>query len=190
MKHGIHNYVGGMSTHANPCGTTTTWVVLVNTWLVSCCGSLAYLFYRPHCAQRKPPAFSLLRGRFWGFSPRRGDTLHWWGWNLACRTGGGETKDRLIWSPPPCQISPLSVQRQGCRTPQNWNFYSDLTKMWNINATQGCIPGVIFIKICRVCTPFQDALAVKIWLDLLKELWSYGGFKLRGSGFPQIFSAP
>ena len=39
-------------------------------------------------------------------------------------------------------------------------------------------------------TPFQDALAVKIWLDLLKGLWSYGGFKLRVSGYPQIFSAP
>ena len=47
-----------------------------------------------------------------------------------------------------------------------------------------------FHKICRVCTPFQDALAIQISLDLLKGLWSYGGFKLRGSGFPQIFSAP
>ena len=27
------------------------------------------------------PVFNLLRGRFWGFSPRRGDTLHRWGWN-------------------------------------------------------------------------------------------------------------
>jgi len=32
------------------------------------------------------PVFNLLRGRFWGFSPRRGDTLHRWGWNLAWRT--------------------------------------------------------------------------------------------------------
>ena len=47
-----------------------------------------------------------------------------------------------------------------------------------------------FHKICRVCTSFQDALGVKILLDLLKGLWSYGGFKLRGSGRPQIFSAP
>jgi len=31
------------------------------------------------------PVFNLLRGRFWGFSPRRGDTLHRWGWNLARR---------------------------------------------------------------------------------------------------------
>ena len=28
------------------------------------------------------------------------------------------------------------------------------------------------------------------WLDLPKGLWSYGGFKLRGSGYLQIFSAP
>jgi len=47
-----------------------------------------------------------------------------------------------------------------------------------------------FHKICRVCTSFQDTLGVKILLDLLEGLWSYGGFKLRGSGCPQIFSAP
>jgi len=38
-------------------------------------------------------------------------------------------------------------------------------------------------------TPFQDALAVKICLDLLEGLWSYGGFKLRGLVSPK-FSAP
>ena len=54
----------------------------------------------------------------------------------------------------------------------------------------GAYPLRNFHKICRVCTSFQGALGVKIWLDLLKGLWSYGGFKLRGSGFPQIFSAP
>jgi len=45
-------------------------------------------------------------------------------------------------------------------------------------------------KICRACTPFQDALAVNISLDLLKGFWSYGGFKLTVSGYPQIFNAP
>jgi len=72
------------------------------------------------------------------FSPRRGNTLHRWGWNLAWRRG------------------PLRD----------------------------------FHKICIVCTAFQDALAVKIWLDMLEGLWSYGGFKFRGSGDPHIFSAP
>ena len=42
-------------------------------------------YYRQHCAQRK--ALVLLRGRFWSFSPHRGDTLQWWGWNLAWRRG-------------------------------------------------------------------------------------------------------
>jgi len=50
-------------------------------------------------------------------------------------------------------------------------------------------PSRDFHKICTVYAPFQDALGVKIWLDLLEGLWSYGGFKLTGSGFPQIFSA-
>ena len=45
-------------------------------------------------------------------------------------------------------------------------------------------------RFCTVCTPFQYALAVKIWLDLLKGSCSYGGFKLTRSGYPQIFSAP
>ena len=80
----------------------------------------------------KAPVFELLRGRFWGFSPRRGDTLQWRWCNLALAWR------RSLRSPPPCQISPLSVQ---------------------------------------------------ISLDLLKGLWSHGGLKLTGSGYPK-FSAP
>ena len=56
--------------------------------------------------------------------------------------------------------------------------------MWNINA-----PLRDFHRIYRVCTLFHGALAVKTLLDLLKELWRYWGFKVRGSGYPQIFSA-
>ena len=62
--------------------------------------------------------------------------------------------------------------------------------MWNINAPQGRIPCAIFTKMYRVCTSFQDALGIKVSLDLVKGLWSYEGFKLSGSGYPQIFSAP
>ena len=54
----------------------------------------------------------------------------------------------------------------------------------------GAYPLRDFHKICRVSTSFQDPLGVKIWLDLLKGLWGYGDFKLRGSCFPRIFSAP
>jgi len=54
----------------------------------------------------------------------------------------------------------------------------------------GAYPLLDFHNICSVCTSFQDALGVKILLDVLEGLWSYGGFKLRVSGYPQIFSAP
>jgi len=47
-----------------------------------------------------------------------------------------------------------------------------------------------FYKICRAYTAFRDALAVKISLDLFKELWSYGGFKLTGSAYPPNFQRP
>jgi len=62
-------------------------------------------------------------------------------------------------------------------------------KIWNLNDLQKRIPCSIFTKFCRVCAQFQGALALEIWLDLLKGLWSYGGFKLTGSGYPQTFSA-
>ena len=47
-----------------------------------------------------------------------------------------------------------------------------------------------FHKICRICSSFQVALAIKVSLNLLKGLWSYGRFNLTGSDYPQIFSAP
>jgi len=137
--------------------------------------------YRQHCAQRRPPVFNLLRRRFCGFSPRIGDTLHRWGWNLVRR------RDRR--SRPPRQTSPPSVQRQGCRTPKTEIF----TPIWqNVEYKRPAwaYPLRDFHKICRVCTPFQDALAVKIWLDLVEGLWSYGGFKLRRSGYPQFSEPP
>ena len=54
----------------------------------------------------------------------------------------------------------------------------------------GAYPLCDFHKICRICSSFQDALAVKVSLNLLEGLWSYGHFNLTGSGYPQIFSAP
>jgi len=91
--------------------------------------------------------------------------------------------------PPPCQISPPSVQRQGYRTPKT-EVFTQISPNVEYKRPAGAYPVRDFHKICRVCTPFQYALAVKIWLDLLEGLWSYGGFKLRGCGYPQIFSAP
>ena len=44
--------------------------------------------------------------------------------------------------------------------------------------------------ICRIGTSFKDAYDIKVSLDLLKGLWSYGSFNLTGSGYTQIFSVP
>ena len=54
----------------------------------------------------------------------------------------------------------------------------------------GAYPLRDFHKICRICTSFQVALAVKVSLKFHKGLWSYERFNLTGSGYPQIFSAP
>jgi len=81
-----------------------------------------------------------------------------------------------------------SVQIQGYRPPK-LNFLLRFDQNVEYKRT-GAYPLCDFHKIWRVCTPFQDMLAVKISLDLLKGLWSYGGFKLTGFGYPQIFSAP
>ena len=88
----------------------------------------------------------------------------------------------------PCQISPPSVQRQGCRTPK-LKFLLRFDQNVEYKRPAGVYPLRNFHKICRVCTPFPDALSVKILLDLLEGLWSYGGFKLRGLVTPK-FSAP
>jgi len=109
-------------------------------------GILLVTYYRQHCAQRNAPVFKLLREQFWGYSPRRGDTLHRWGGIWHGR------RDRR--SPPPCQISPHRCNNKGTG-PQNWNFYSDLIKMLNINAPHGRIPCAIFTKFAEFVPRFR-----------------------------------
>jgi len=100
-----------------------------------------------------------------------------------------DTLLRVLWSPPPYLISPPSVQRQRCRPPK-LKFLLRFDRNVEYKRPTGAYPLHDFYKICSFCTPFQDALGVKVWLDLLEGFWSYGGFKLRASGFSQIFSAP
>ena len=45
MKLGIYNRAAGMTTHANPCGAATTWVVWANTWKNTCFGFLGVPFF-------------------------------------------------------------------------------------------------------------------------------------------------
>ena len=91
--------------------------------------------------------------------------------------------------PPSSQISPPSVQWLGYRPPK-LKFLLRFDQNLEYKSPTGAYPLRDLHKICIVCTPFQDALAVKIPLDLLKGLRSYECFNLTGSGCPQIFSAP
>ena len=100
-------------------------------------------------------------------------------------TNGSEIWQR---SPPPRQISPHQCNDKGVG-PQKLKFSLRFDQNVEYKRPAGAYPLRDFHKICKFCTPFQDALGVKIWLDLLEELWSYGGFKFRGSGYPK-FSAP
>jgi len=136
------------------------------------------VYYRQHCAQYEMVC-KLLRGRFWGFSPSRGDTLHRWGWNLARRS--------LLCA----KFHPHRCNDKGIGPPK-LKFLLKFDQ--NVVYKRPCrvYPLCNFHKIYRVCTPFQNALVVKISLDLLKGLWSYGGLKLMESGYcyAQIFRPP
>jgi len=95
------------------------------------------IFYRcllPAGSARRAalPVFRLFMGRFWGFSPRRGDTLHLSRSNLAGRADPA----------PHCQIWPWSVQGWGFTAPKtekNSNFT-------NIIAHKERVPCTIFTK--------------------------------------------
>ena len=125
------------------------------------------------------PVFSLLRGRFRGFSPRRGDKMH------RCTDGVKFGFGPLLQA----KFCPNRCNDKGVAPPK-LKFLLRFDRNVEYKRPAGAYPLRDFHKICRVCNTFQGALGVKIWLDLLKGLWSYGGFKLRVSGFPKIFSAP
>jgi len=92
-------------------------------------------------------------------------------------------------SHPPCQIAPPSVQRQGCRT-HKMKFVLRFDQNAEYKRPAEAHPLVDYHKFYRVCTTFRAALAVKIWLDLLEGLWSYGNFKVWVTGFSPNFSVP
>jgi len=91
-------------------------------------------------------------------------------------------------SPPPCQFHPHRCNDKGVG-PQKLKFLLGFDQNVEYKRPTGAYPLCDFHKICRVCASFEDALAFKIWLDLLEALWSYGGFKLRGLVSPK-FSVP
>ena len=87
-----------------------------------------------------------------------------------------------------CQISPHRCNGKGTGPPK-LKFLLRFDQNVEYKCPAEAYPLRDFHKNCRVCTSFQDVLAIKISLDLVKGLRSYGGFKLTGSGCPK-FSAP
>jgi len=81
------------------------------------------------------------------------------------RHGGGD--QRSARSPPSCQISPHQSNDKGIGPPK-LKFLLRFDQNVEYECPTGAYPLHDFHKICRVCTPFQDVLAVKILLDLLK----------------------
>jgi len=78
--------------------------------------------------------------------------------------------------PSVCRLSSVTL----VRPTQAVEIFGNISTAFGILATQKILPR----------SSQGNSSVVKIWLDLLEELWSYGGFKLTGSGFTQIFSAP
>ena len=95
------------------------------------------------------PVFSLLRGRFWDFSPRRGDTLHRWGWNLAWRRGPKVPSSTPNSTPNRCNDKGVG--------PKKLKFLLRFDRNLEYKRPAGAYPLREFHKICRVCTTFESA---------------------------------
>jgi len=76
-------------------------------------------------------------------------------------------------------FTPIGANGYGIEAPK-LKFLLRFDQNLEYKRPAGTYPLCDFHKICRVCIPYQHALAVKISLDFLKGLWSYGGFKLTG----------
>ena len=109
------------------------------------------------------------------------DTLHRGGWNFGTENW---TEGLLLHG----KFHPYRCKDKGIG-PQNWKFYQNFTNFRNINALHGRTLARFLKTIYSVYSAIRDAKAVKIWIDLLKGLRSYGSFQLRVSSSPK-FSAP
>jgi len=96
---------------------------------------------------------------------------------------------KLLRGPPPRSISPHPCNDKDIGPPK-LTFLLRFDQNVEYKRPTGVYPLRDFHKICTVCTSFQEALAVKISLDVLNGLWTCGGFKSTVSSYPQIFSAP
>ena len=164
--------------HRTGCSNCTTEVV--SKYFFVQCFSFIILCkvdnYWQHCAKRRYLSYS--EANFEVFRPA--GVTHCTDEGKIWRGGGGPLHAKF--HPHRCNGKSIG--------PPKLKFLLRFDQNVEYKCLAGAYPSRDFHKICKVCTPFQDTLAVKILSDLLKGLWSYGGFKLMGSGCPEIFSAP
>jgi len=89
----------------------------------------------------------------------------------------------------PAKFHPNRCKDKGIGPPK-LNFLLIFDQNVECKRPVGAYPLHDFYKICRICISFKDALAIKVSLDLLKGLWSYGGFNLTVSSYHPKFSVP
>jgi len=93
--------------------------------------------------------FKLLRGWFWGFTPRRGDTLHR---GELIWHGGGDHGPLVPSSVP--NFTPVSATIR-VQNPKTEFLLIFLTKIWNSNVPQGRIPCASFTNFAKFVTSFR-----------------------------------
>jgi len=92
----------------------------------------------------------------------------------------------FFFAPQGQHVAPMGRNLARRRGPEIWSKCGIKTPRKGVSLAR-------FSKNSRICTPFQDALAVKISVGyLLYGLWSYGDFKLPVSGYwlPPNFQRP
>ena len=134
----------------------------LNVAKVATCVSmfLKKTFYRQRCAKRKLPVFTqrpILR-----FFAPQGRCVAPMGVKFGTEEG---TECPVLRT----KFHPHRRNDKGVG-PQN-KFLLRLDQNVEYKRPAGAYPFRDFHKICRICTPFQDALGVKIWLDMLEGLW-------------------
>ena len=118
--------------------------------------------YRQHCAQRKTPVFKLSYSEadYNVFAPQ-GRHVAPMGVIFGVEAG---TFVPLLYTP---NFIPHRCNDKGIGPPK-LKFLLKFDQNLEYQRPAGMYPLHDFQKICGLCTPFQDALAVKISLDFLK----------------------
>jgi len=94
---------------------------------------------------------------------------------MTCCTDGGEIWHVGVDRSPRAKFHSYQCNGKGIG-PQKLKILVKFDQTWEYNCPTGAYPLRDFHEICRAGSSFQNALNVKIWIDLLKALRSYGGF--------------